>query len=86
MRYNLRNFYWNNRMNTTFSQEHARRLAALETRAKAVGSNITQVCKATGIARATYERWVQRAPQTVKKLDELEAEVARLESAARKVA
>ncbi len=67
---------------TTFAQEHKRRMQALEARAKAAGSNITQVCKATGIARATYERWVERSPQTITKLDELEAEVSRLEAAA----
>jgi len=67
---------------TTFAQEHKRRLTALEARAKAAGSNITQVCKATGIARATYERWVERSPQTITKLDELEAEVSRLEAVA----
>lgn len=66
----------------TFSEEHIRRVAALEDRAKAVGSNMTQVCKATTIARATYERWVQRPPMSITKLDELEAEVARLEAIA----
>lgn len=64
---------------TTFAEEHARRLKDIEARAKAVGSNITQVCKKTRIARATYERWVQHPPQSITKLDELEAEVARLE-------
>lgn len=63
----------------TFSQEMKDRLTELDRRAKAAGSNMTQVCKATGVARVTYERWVNRVPQTVKKLDELEAEVARLE-------
>lgn len=63
----------------TFSEEHKRRISALEPRVKAAGSNITQACKNTGIARATYERWVQRPPQSITKLDELEAEVARLE-------
>lgn len=63
----------------TFSQEMKDRLAELDRRAKAAGSNMTQVCKATGVARVTYERWVNRVPQTVKKLDELEVEVARLE-------
>lgn len=67
---------------TTFAEEHARRLADIERRAKAVGSNITQVCKNTRIARATYERWVQHPPQSITKLDELEAEVVRLEQAA----
>ena len=66
--------------NVSFTDEFKTRLSALETRANAAGSNITQVCKATGVARATYERWVQRAPQTVTKLDELEQHVAALES------
>lgn len=68
----------------TFAQEHSRRVADIESRAKAVGTNMTQVCKTTGIARATYERWVSRPPQSVTKLDELEAEVARLEAEAAK--
>lgn len=67
---------------TTFSEEHARRLKDIEARAKAVGSNITQVCKNTRIARATYERWVQHPPQSITKLDELEAEVVRMEQSA----
>src|SRR5262249_45177955 len=83
--HNTRNCFFGMHM-TTFSQEHARRLKDLEARAKAAGSNMTQVCKTTGIARATYESWVQRAPQTVRKLDELEAEVARLEKEAAKQA
>jgi hypothetical protein len=65
----------------TFVQEFANRLVEIESRAKAVGSNMTQVCKSTGIARPTFERWAQRAPQTIVKLDELEAYVARLELA-----
>jgi precorrin-6x reductase len=71
---------------SSFSAEFDTRLAAIEARAKAVGSNITQVCKKTGIARATYERWRERAPQTVSKVDELEAEVLRLEAAAQEKA
>ena len=67
---------------TTFSAELQIRLKSMEARAKAVGSNMTQVCKATGIARATFERWHDRAPQSVSKVDELEAEVTRLEAAA----
>lgn len=67
---------------TTFSEEHKARINALEARARAAGSNMTQVCKTTRIARATYERWLERPPQSITKLDELEAEVARLESQA----
>jgi Homeodomain-like domain len=65
---------------STFAAELQRRLQSIEARAKATGSNLTQICKKTGIARATVERWRYRAPQSVTKVDELEAEVARLEA------
>lgn len=67
---------------TTFCEELQLRLRSYDARAKAVGSNMTQVCKNTGIARATYERWCDRAPQSVSKLDEMEQEIARLEKLA----
>lgn len=66
----------------TFSQDFSSRLKSIEARAKAAGSNMTQVCKHTGIARATVERWAARPPQTITKVDELEAYVASLEAAA----
>jgi hypothetical protein len=69
---------------TTFAEELGIRLRDMEARAKAVGSNMTQVTKATGIARATFERWEARPPQSITKVDELEAEVARLEEEFRK--
>lgn len=68
----------------SFSQAFAEKLKEIERRAKAAGSNMTQVCKKTGVARATYERWNHRAPQTVAKVDELMAEVERLEQEAAK--
>jgi len=74
---------------SSFSESFTERLKSIEGRAKAAGSNVTQICKKTGIARATYERWMQRPPQTIAKVDELEAEVVRLEreaAAARSVA
>lgn len=67
---------------TTFTDAFSQRLKDIERRAKAAGSNMTQICKSTGVARATYERWRSRAPQTVAKVDELEAEVIRLEQVA----
>lgn len=68
---------------STFAKAFADRLKSIEERAKAAGSNMTQVCKTTGVARATYERWGHRPPQTIVKVDELEAEVVRLEEQAR---
>lgn len=73
---------------STFAQTFSERLASIEARAKAAGSNVTQICKKTGVARATYERWVQRPPQTIVKVDDLDAFVTQLEAeaAARKQA
>lgn len=71
---------------TTFAQEHKARISALDGRARAAGTNMTQICKNTGIARATYERWLERPPQSITKLDELVAEVERTEKAAAAVA
>ena len=69
-------------MTTTFSAEHKARVAAFAARAQAVGTNMTQVCKTTRLARATYERWLERPPQSITKLDELDAELTRLEKLA----
>jgi hypothetical protein len=66
---------------TTFSQEYINRLADIEKRAQAVGSNITVVCRNTGIARATVERGRERPPQSIAKIDQLTAEVVKLEKA-----
>jgi hypothetical protein len=68
----------------TLSDAFVHGLQDLERRAKLAGSNMTQVCKNTGVARATFERWLHRAPQTIEKYDELQAEVIRLEQAAEK--
>ena len=64
---------------STFTAEYTRRLLAIEARSKAVRSNMTQVCKNTGVARPTFERCVKRAPQSITKVDVLEQEVERLE-------
>lgn len=70
-------------MNTvSFSAAFTEKLKEIERRAKAAGSNMTQVCKTTGVARATFERWRHRPPQTVAKVDDLEREVERLEAEA----
>lgn len=61
-----------------FDDLHQWYLAEMERRARAAGSNITRVCEKTGIARATYERWGHRPPQTIKKTAEMGAEVNRL--------
>lgn len=64
---------------TTFAEAMKERLQSIEARAKAAGSNMTQVCKRTGVARVTFERWMQRAPKSVALVDVLEADVTALE-------
>jgi hypothetical protein len=66
---------------STFYESMVSRLANIEARAKALGSNMTQVCKATGVARVTYERWRQRPPKSVQLVDVLDAHVRTMEEA-----
>ncbi len=69
-------------MRLTLTEIFNARLSNFEKRAKAVNSSVTEVCRNTGIARATYERWGFRPPGSVTKFDQLEAELARLEAEA----
>jgi uncharacterized coiled-coil DUF342 family protein len=64
----------------TFAAEMHSRLKDMETRARAAGSNMTQVCKRADVARATYERWGARVPQSVRKVDDLENKLREIEA------
>lgn len=63
----------------TFEAEFKRRVTNIVERATAAGTSITALCKATGIARATPDRWAQSTPKTVKLVDELEKALAEVE-------
>lgn len=63
----------------TFEAEFQRRVEDIKTRATAAGTSITALCQATGIARATPDRWAAKTPKTVKLVDELEKALADLE-------
>lgn len=65
----------------SFQQEFRARLDSIEARAKAVGLTITHVCRMSGIARATPDRWRQEAPLSVRLVDKMEAVVAEAEQA-----
>lgn len=56
----------------TFEAEFQRRVDDIKTRALAAGTSITALCQATGIARATPDRWAKRTPKTVELVDVLE--------------
>ena len=68
----------------TFEEEFNRRLDGIIQRGKAVGLTVTALCKKTGIARATPDRWRKNAPLSVTLVDKLEAEVVAAEIAAGK--
>lgn len=64
---------------TTFEGEFKRRINDIKQRAKAAGTSVTALCQETGIARATPDRWVLRAPKTIRLIDELEQALAKVE-------
>lgn len=66
----------------TFEAEFRRRIDSIKERAQAVGSSITGLCETTGIARATPDRWLAKAPKTIASVDILEAALVELEKQA----
>lgn len=65
----------------TFSEEFSARIRLLEARAHVVGLDWSKLCRATGAARATPDRWLRRPPKTILMVDAMEAEVAKAERA-----
>lgn len=61
----------------TFEAEFRDRLAALEAEAAEVGETWSSICRATGISRATPDRWRAATPNTVLLLDIMSAHVAK---------
>lgn len=66
----------------TFEVEFQARLANIKQRAEEAGVSLTSICRETGVARATPDRWLANTPNTIKLLDKLEAEVVKAEKAA----
>lgn len=65
-----------------FQQLFLKRLDTIEARAKAAGSTITHLCRESGIARATPDRWRVRPPKSVELMDQLEAALVAVEQKA----
>lgn len=61
----------------TFKQVFDDALDAIEADAKAHGINLTQICAATGISRATPSRWKVKPPKTIKLVTVLQQELER---------
>ncbi|EJG5414298.1 hypothetical protein NAD41_000899 [Salmonella enterica] len=49
----------------TLEQVFNRRVEQLKERAKAAGTNITQLCRLAGVSRTTPERWEKRVPKSI---------------------
>lgn len=64
--------------------EFSDRLKNIQQRGKAVGLNLTDICRRVGCSRATPDRWKAKPPQTLVLIDKMEAAVAAAERAAAK--
>lgn len=64
----------------SFEQVFIQRLDSIIQRGEQVGMTLTHICRETGIARATPDRWRKEAPKTIALLDKMEAAVAAAEA------
>lgn len=60
-----------------FKKQFDAKLDEIEARAKLHGLNFTQICAATGISRATPNRWKSKTPKTVELVVKMEQELER---------
>ena len=60
-------------MTTTFEQQFNDQLDAIEREAAEIGETWTSICRATGVSRATPDRWRkgEDPPRTVQIIDEM---------------
>lgn len=63
-------------MGKDFKQQFYDAMDKLEADAKAAGLNFTQICKETGISRATPDRWKKHLPKTVELVTRMQQVVA----------
>ncbi|EAO3412108.1 hypothetical protein GNM83_19045 [Salmonella enterica] len=54
---------------STLEKEFYRRVKQLNERAKAAGTNITELCRIAGVSRTTPERWNKRVPKSISIFD-----------------
>jgi hypothetical protein len=62
----------------SFETAFRTRLDKIEEDAKAIGANMTIVCKQAGVSRAGPVRWRNEVPHTIKLMDRLSAVVEKL--------
>lgn len=62
-----------------FDQVFYKYLDSLERRAHAVGMTLTDLCRDSGVSRATPDRWRKSLPKTIQNVCDLEAIVKKAE-------
>lgn len=62
-----------------FNQVFYEYLEKLEQRAHAVGLTLTDLCRESGVSRATPDRWRKSLPKTIQNVCDLEAVVKKAE-------
>jgi len=65
----------------SYELEFQQRLDAIDARAKAAGTSLTELCRKSGTARSTPDRWRKVTPKTVLIVTQLEAELTAIEKA-----
>lgn len=68
----------------SFEEAFYDRVDSLVQRGKAVGITMTDICSKSGIARATPDRWREKAPLSITLVDKMEKAVVAAEKDARK--
>ncbi len=63
----------------TLTQEFQERTADILARARKNDISLNQICRGAGAARATPDRWTLRVPKSITLVDDIEAELTRLE-------
>ena len=65
----------------TYATEFSARIRAIEARAIKAGTSLTALCRTSGVARSTPDRWRRAIPKTVAAVTAIEAELERMERA-----
>lgn len=66
---------------STLEEEFNRRVKQLSERAKAAGTNVSELCRIAGISRTTPERWNKRVPKSITIFDSVFQALLDLEKA-----
>lgn len=63
-------------MSTNIKKQFEEALDRLEKEAAAIGLSLTSICRATGVSRATPDRWRKETPMTIEILASMQKVVA----------